>query len=124
MIRPALAGDVDGFNPSVGILGVQARSAEREHLHFGSFNPSVGILGVQAFLKSWRRGTNNDVSIPQSGFWVFKHVDSRGSEDFYDCFNPSVGILGVQAGNINALLMAQYSFNPSVGILGVQARAG
>ena len=38
----------EGFNPSVGILGVQARLGDDREQRTSSFNPSVGILGVQA----------------------------------------------------------------------------
>ena len=37
------------------------------------------------------------VSIPRSGFWVFKLVDETGRILAGNRFNPSVGILGVQA---------------------------
>ncbi len=109
------------FNPSVGILGVQAgyyvacagvtyefqslgrdsgcsswcrRSGSRR---WGCrFNPSVGILGVQATCRP---------SPPRPA----------------RCFNPSVGILGVQARDKDGQATGEIGFNPSVGILGVQA---
>ena len=61
-----------GFNPSVGILGVQAPQATFLQTNQLSFNPSVGILGVQAGAGDsyWQASTS--VSIPRSGFWVFK----------------------------------------------------
>ena len=110
-----------------------------------SFNPSVGILGVQASTRvapaSWlfwfqslgrdsgcssRPGVHrlhgvSQVSIPRSGFWVFKHHRPPPSATHWPCFNPSVGILGVQAISQAVRLHGYLSFNPSVGILGVQA---
>ena len=38
------------------------------------FNPSVGILGVQATWLYQAQPGECLVSIPQSGFWVFKHM--------------------------------------------------
>ena len=135
------------------------------------FNPSVGILGVQAGIRSRTRGSKRFVSIPQSGFWVFKPAGGRRGLGSRRSFNPSVGILGVQAvdqndysGSVGVFqslsrdsgcsspyvcrgksvgrgvsiprsgfwvfkpverrfnLISQICFNPSVGILGVQAR--
>ena len=85
------------FNPSVGILGVQADQAvpvdaaddvfqslgrdsgcsSLDKLvddigHTLSFNPSVGILGVQACIDGFLAVEPVVVSIPRSGFWVFK----------------------------------------------------
>ena len=62
-----------------------------------SFNPSVGILGVQARLSRWAIGYLLAVSIPRSGFWVFKLCMHHLWSDPNERFNPSVGILGVQA---------------------------
>ena len=39
----------------------------------------------------------HDVSIPRSGFWVFKRQSAALSSRPLTRFNPSVGILGVQA---------------------------
>ena len=84
------------FNPSVGILGVQASPSSRAQAQPASFNPSVGILGVQAWAwQAWRT--------------------------FNSGFNPSVGILGVQASLQPDPCQLRHGFNPSVGILGVQA---
>ena len=63
----------------------------------GCFNPSVGILGVQAPVKITSRMATVFVSIPQSGFWVFKRRMPLGLRRSRIRFNPSVGILGVQA---------------------------
>ena len=63
----------------------------------GGFNPSVGILGVQALGTKGDSQVLSRVSIPQSGFWVFKHILSRVVSLELPSFNPSVGILGVQA---------------------------
>ena len=89
------------------------------------------------------------VSIPRSGFWVFKPAKLAVLQRRPPRFNPSVGILGVQAGKWRDACAsscrfqslgrdsgcsscssqhvgsmnpsASRSFNPSVGILGVQA---
>ena len=103
MFKPAAAAAAAGrrrsFNPSVGILGVQARRTGVLSRHVGlGFNPSVGILGVQAaarccdptrcqLFQSLGRDSGCSsvlsarcglgcmfVSIPRSGFWVFKHT--------------------------------------------------
>ena len=88
---------LSSFNPSVGILGVQADGAiddlvtlvEFQSLGRDSgcssfapvrpapaqvdcFNPSVGILGVQACSRNESFLVISIVSIPRSGFWVFK----------------------------------------------------
>ena len=109
------------FNPSVGILGVQASRKPPSATERAGFNPSVGILGVQAAVMMSRQAGKNEfqslgrdsgcssrlppmlphprplVSIPRSGFWVFKHFMSRLLQYKICSFNPSVGILGVQA---------------------------
>ena len=61
------------------------------------------------------------VSIPRSGFWVFKPVIVLPGSSNCVSFNPSVGILGVQATPAESTPDTPSSFNPSVGILGVQA---
>ena len=112
----------EGFNPSVGILGVQARpldieaADEQQFQSLGRdsgcsstvsantmvaaavcFNPSVGILGVQAASVAFFIAMISLVSIPRSGFWVFKLANDRRFKRALLGFNPSVGILGVQA---------------------------
>ena len=92
--------DVVGFNPSVGILGVQAGQAggtAAQRASGASFNPSVGILGVQAAAVRGAGDPSRIVSIPRSGFWVFKLGPSCPRPRRRRGFNPSVGILGVQA---------------------------
>ncbi len=85
-----------GFNPSVGILFVQAEAADWRCSQCGSFNPSVGILFVQACMLHCKRLSSSLfqslgrdsvcssckkrpfdlvvrlVSIPRSGFCLFK----------------------------------------------------
>ena len=136
---------MDSFNPSVGILGVQAGATTARRPGTKRFNPSVGILGVQAG-RGRRRSSrttsfqslgrdsgcsspdttveltaDSDVSIPRSGFWVFKHFSVSQRCGTRSCFNPSVGILGVQAPPRQTRKETPQCFNPSVGILGVQA---
>ncbi len=41
---------VQGFNASVGGIGIQALSAERQKFDSESFNASVGGIGIQAAL--------------------------------------------------------------------------
>ena len=62
-----------------------------------SFNPSVGILGVQAACSECGLPFYSLVSIPRSGFWVFKRPARPAATAATPRFNPSVGILGVQA---------------------------
>jgi len=89
--------DAYGFNPSVGILFIQAlcaaqakfrglafQSLGRDSVHSSStvnglkltlplsFNPSVGILFIQAFGHELRKFSLKFVSIPRSGFCSFK----------------------------------------------------
>ena len=60
------------FNPSVGILFIQARDfGAGEHSRFG-FNPSVGILFIQAYPERFHHALIPPVSIPRSGFCSFK----------------------------------------------------
>ena len=120
-ISPSTWGSTGSFNPSVGILGVQASATRASPGTSPCFNPSVGILGVQAGRAQparaaghkfqslgrdsgcsssamlWSSSRSSCVSIPRSGFWVFKRWRPRSSRRFLPRFNPSVGILGVQA---------------------------
>ena len=50
------------------------------------------------------------VSIPQSGFWVFKHAAGVGPVSDPLGFNPSVGILGVQARRDDGQATGQETF--------------
>ena len=85
------------FNPSVGILGVQAIlmvNAIRKFYEFQSLGRDSGCSSSQA---PPTRSQAHAVSIPRSGFWVFKHTLAGAIGSALDRFNPSVGILGVQA---------------------------
>ena len=140
--------EVRRFNPSVGILGVQARqflTRIRATQGFQSLGRDSGCSSPTALLQ---RALALRVSIPRSGFWVFKPTrGGEGEEEFYvsiprsgfwvfklsappgacasnTSFNPSVGILGVQATPPAPPTRPTRSFNPSVGILGVQAGIG
>ena len=61
-----------GFNPSVGILGVQASLVK--------IRPAVGLVfqslgrdsGCSSYPAAAGLGLGGEVSIPRSGFWVFK----------------------------------------------------
>ena len=120
----AAGGDQRGasFNPSVGILGVQARACRRCRFVLSQFQSlgrdsgcssdsgprrsfllravSIPRSGFWVF-KPTSRGTiqrhRRQVSIPRSGFWVFKHHGTVQQCYGWLGFNPSVGILGVQA---------------------------
>ena len=143
--RPDQLGDIWRYNPSVGILGVQARCPSLETLPSTKFQSLGRDSGCSSLpdndkethpleFQSLGRdsGCSSDgagalrrrrlpVSIPRSGFWVFKlRRDGRGFSGRCS-FNPSVGILGVQACWPRAPSGGTRCFNPSVGILGVQA---
>ena len=60
------------------------------------FNPSVGILCVQTILVALRQRAGEAVSIPRSGFCVFRLVGMHSATLVNHRFNPSVGILCVQ----------------------------
>jgi len=87
------------------------------------FNPSVGILFIQAYTPTICGGRYAWVSIPRSGFCSFKHNRHCIVPVRIWCFNPSVGILFIQALTATWSQMHFGSFNPSVGILFIQARA-
>ena len=159
------------FNPSVGILGVQAGwctygkpgaswfqslgrdsgcssgpTGTRESVTADSFNPSVGILGVQAFGRRFVLAALRFVSIPRSGFWVFKPAgtpakpagcswfQSLGRDSGCSSFRvrrmsgsvvcvsiPRSGFWVFKPLSCALSSNSTTSFNPSVGILGVQA---
>ena len=94
---PAYGFTKDCFNPSVGILGVQASSVSSWKARWGSFQSLSRDSGCSS--ACWRRSSAwpTPVSIPQSGFWVFKPPARPRSRRGLWSFNPSVGILGVQA---------------------------
>ncbi len=62
-----------------------------------SFNPSVGILFVQAGENDSPLRVGCCVSIPRSGFCLFKQNGHKLGRQVTPGFNPSVGILFVQA---------------------------
>jgi len=87
----------DGFNPSVGILFIQAPSLSWMNLGFFWFQ-SLGRDSVHSSPPPLNvQGMMIPVSIPRSGFCSFK----LGLGGGYCCpirgFNPSVGILFIQA---------------------------
>jgi len=86
-----------------------------------SFNPSVGILFIQAAFEEWEGSLRTEVSIPRSGFCSFKRAQRGQSGGRMGRFNPSVGILFIQAGALSECRPTWASFNPSVGILFIQA---
>ena len=110
-----------GFNPSIGILVVQTKrqaalgkeskrfqslnrdsgcsDCARGHTcaaAFSSFNPSIGILVVQTRPIIDGQTGHESVSIPQSGFWLFRPVTLQFQAGGKGGFNPSIGILVVQ----------------------------
>jgi len=109
------------------------------------FNPSVGILFIQAFTPLGGLPCVSHVSIPRSGFCSFKHhlepaasreagvsiprsgfcSFKRRQKQWPDMestgFNPSVGILFIQALHRRKGQGCPCCFNPSVGILFIQA---
>ena len=89
--------DSSGFNPSVGILFIQAPSGGFCVYDPQSFNPSVGILFIQAYLFDVRGSDDANVSIPRSGFCSFKRRIINEYMPKPGSFNPSVGILFIQA---------------------------
>ena len=50
------------------------------------------------------------VSIPRSGFWVFKPEGQDAARTHRPSFNPSVGILGVQAARQSKAWLGQAKF--------------
>ena len=98
----------------------RADDASRLFLAFG-FNPSVGILFIQALSLHCQANGQANVSIPRSGFCSFKpRRESTGGRRMLR-FNPSVGILFIQAVMFNEMKRGYRCFNPSVGILFIQA---
>jgi len=86
-----------GFNPSVGILFIQAPYSFRWGGEDLCFNPSVGILFIQANYNFDAESSFWVVSIPRSGFCSFKLLSNQYNRQSSNCFNPSVGILFIQA---------------------------
>ena len=85
------------FNPSVGILGVQAATMRVHRASPNTFQSLSRDSGCSSQRTGSGRRRRNTVSIPQSGFWVFKQFALGNRTRQCTCFNPSVGILGVQA---------------------------
>ena len=89
---------VDSFNPSVGILFIQAQGTVAALSDLaGGFNPSVGILFIQAIATARDVAGATLVSIPRSGFCSFKRCPIARAKLYSFRFNPSVGILFIQA---------------------------
>jgi len=85
------------FNPSVGILFIQAPHAGQGKGCQCSFNPSVGILFIQA--RSARK-SSTDIALFQSLGRDSVHSsisDCIPAPVALSSFNPSVGILFIQA---------------------------
>ena len=162
---------MESFNPSVGILGVQAprrRLGTRTTRPFQSLGRDSGCssdaqewvsaivrkfqsLGRDSGCSSQHFGfggfASDDVSIPRSGFWVFKQLlflcfqlrhrwfQSLGRDS--GCSSSVVSPAGSRLSMFQSLgrdsgcsswhdvslgVCRHSRFNPSVGILGVQAR--
>ena len=112
---------VNGFNPSVGILGVQAGPVSAEYGDLAEFQSLGRDSGCSSPILTGIGEGDIAVSIPRSGFWVFKRLYVPAVDVGDPRFNPSVGILGVQAAFVRSFVCSFGGFNPSVGILGVQA---
>ncbi len=98
------------FNPSVGILFVQARPCVqpgRPGVAFQSLGrDSVCSSGVEGCASRGGRS----VSIPRSGFCLFKRFGGLVFGLAMTCFNPSVGILFVQAARMIEPRLSHPSF--------------
>ena len=132
------------FNPSVGILFIQAYKCDTEDKFLCCFNPSVGILFIQAFLQrrqyqSWREfqslGRDSVHSSPRpadraASRRVFQSLGrdsvhssrrSAGAGARIKGFQ-SLGRDSVHSSFVSAALRrSRDRFNPSVGILFIQA---
>ena len=88
---------VGRFNPSVGILFIQAFKPT----YYCETRPRFQSLGRDSVHSSMVDGGGygqlGNVSIPRSGFCSFKHLYIASSSAFILGFNPSVGILFIQA---------------------------
>ena len=71
-LLPPIRSCLQGFNPPLGILAVQAGPARRRAMTSRGFNPPLGILAVQAVRCPAHHAKRCRVSIPHSGFWPFK----------------------------------------------------
>ena len=98
------------FNPSVGILSVQACELWRylgQREVFQSLGRDSGCSSEQYYIVP---ACAFVVSIPRSGFWVFKLTGKTRQTRGKFGFNPSVGILGVQAPPILGETSEFYTF--------------
>ena len=77
-----------------GCSSLRSVALRRESHRFQSLGRDSGCSSSAAEEKQEQA---KDVSIPRSGFWVFKQIRPSRSMRQTMCFNPSVGILGVQA---------------------------
>ena len=118
---PPVSSPMPCFNPSVGILGVQACRSPVRRLCLACFNPSVGILGVQATNEEKKPQQHPQVSIPRSGFWVFKQPCSACAPYSETVSIPRSGFWVFKPPRRQDAGKKARRFNPSVGILGVQA---
>ena len=66
-----------GFNPSVGILGVQAERGEYAYEEMEKFQSLGRDSGCSSDDETAFVRLVIAVSIPRSGFWVFKHPCTR-----------------------------------------------
>ena len=86
-----------GFNPSVGILFIQAPLRGYNAFIHEQFQ-SLGRDSVHSSLSEQARlDGSEDVSIPRSGFCSFKPYFTYLEKGERSSFNPSVGILFIQA---------------------------
>ena len=120
--RAGQGADTKSFNPSVGILGVQAGPDPPTQPDAKRFQSLGRDSGCSSWMACMRIISFLRVSIPRSGFWVFKQLSAQSwivngvefqslgrdsgcssqagldaTRDHVPGFNPSVGILGVQA---------------------------
>ena len=95
------------FNPSVGILFIQANPSSI----FPSVQEPFQSLGRDSVHSSFNVRLTREprwaVSIPRSGFCSFKHQRRADQRWLEDRFNPSVGILFIQARQYQSMACAQ-----------------
>ena len=77
-----------------GCSSAPRRAEAADGRRFQSLGRDSGCSSVDAVAEKFQAWA---VSIPRSGFWVFKHGFPAQGGRRVCCFNPSVGILGVQA---------------------------
>ncbi len=86
-----------GFNPSVGMAGVQARGVVGDSPGNNQFQSLSRDGGGSSFERVLLAVVDAFVSIPQSGWRGFKRDRVSTIEKDWSSFNPSVGMAGVQA---------------------------